>query len=247
LGIARYAWGQDYHKVIRKKLKQLLLRLQTLDPRIQGRGFTDSAPLLEKALAVQAGLGWQGKNSLLLTKEYGSYVFLAELLLNVPLVNEVASNDSDTLLPALQIQDTSHCGRCQRCMQACPTEALVAPAVLDANRCIAYWTIESHAEALPTAISEKQSGWVFGCDICQEVCPWNIRFAHPTQEAAFTPRPLIMELDAPTLATMDASTFDAAFTVTPLRRTGLTRLKRNLLSATSVLESTVTDSECISE
>ncbi|MFM7390744.1 MAG: tRNA epoxyqueuosine(34) reductase QueG [Vampirovibrionales bacterium] len=227
LKIARYAWGKDYHKVIRKKLQQLLAKLQQSDPTLQGRGFTDSAPILEKALPVRAGLGWQGKNSLLLTKKHGSYVFIAELLLNQPVV-EAPSHDSPV---PWQLDDTNHCGRCQRCITACPTDALVAPTVMDANQCIAFWTIESSSPTIPEPIAEKQAGWVFGCDVCQEVCPWNERFAHPHTEPEFQPRPWLMNLTAEQLLTMDEATFDTTFTNTPLRRTGLKRLQRNVRNA----------------
>jgi epoxyqueuosine reductase len=220
--IARYARGKDYHKVVRGLLKQVLATLQATYPTLRGRACCDSTPLHDKALAVAAGLGWQGKHGLVIHPKVGSWLVLGQLLLNLPLANP-------TPPPIV----ANHCGRCTRCIDACPTDAIVANGVVDANRCLAYWTIENTtAEELPPAIAENLQGWLFGCDICQEVCPWNERFAeayvagHPPH-AAFTARPELTGLTAEDWLAMDEATFAQRVTASPLRRTGLPTLQRN--------------------
>lgn len=225
LKVARYALGKDYHGVVRQKLKRVLRGLQTVDARIQGRVCVDSAPLMEKPLAQLAGLGWLGKNGLLIHPVYGSYFFLGALLLNVPL-------EPRTAMP-VTLPDTAHCGRCTRCLEACPTQAIVAPTVVDSARCLAYWTIENAAPEWPTELMAAQDGWVFGCDICQEVCPWNVRFGPPTQQQAFaSPRPWLDPLNPAWWMSLTPEQFDSQMTATPLRRTGLWRLQRNIRAAT---------------
>jgi epoxyqueuosine reductase len=219
LKLARYAWGQDYHKVLKKKLKTLLKQIQAVVPEAKARYFTDSAPILEKAFAATAGLGWQGKNSLLITQDHGSWVFIGELLLNLEL-------DPDPWL--LRAQQSDHCGTCTRCLEACPTQAIVEPYVVDANRCIAYGTIEHEGPTLPALLETQLHGWVFGCDICQEVCPWNERFWQPSQILEFQPRPDLMALTPETILAWTTEMFEETMTATPLRRTGLEALQRNV-------------------
>lgn len=212
--IARYAQGTDYHEVVKDKLNTLLRRLQEKWPDIQGRAFTDSAPVMEKPMAELAGLGWMGKNGNLLTQDYGSWLFLGELFLNIPL-------DYDT--PTV----SSHCGTCTRCIDACPTDAIVQEGVIDANRCIAYWTIEYKGDNFPQPIAENLNSWVFGCDICQEVCPWNIRFEKPTSEDAFKARLWNTQPTAEGILQLDLETFQTQYRKSPVKRTKLMGLQRN--------------------
>jgi epoxyqueuosine reductase len=172
LKVARYAWGEDYHRVVKDKVHALMEKIALDFPSFEGRGFTDSAPIMERQLAERAGIGWIGKNSLLLRKGVGSYFFLAEIISNLPL-----PIDSPTT--------TDHCGTCTACIDACPTQAIIQPQVINSNLCISYQTIEKKGES--TLTNNQQQGWVYGCDICQEVCPWN-RFAEPTTETRFQPR-----------------------------------------------------------
>lgn len=172
LKVAKYAWGEDYHHVIKEKTTQLMQKIQTLVPHFQGRAFTDSAPVMERQLAQKAGIGWIGKNSLLLRKGTGSFFFLAEILSNLP-------------LPPDKPYPTNHCGTCTACIDACPTQAIIAPEIINANLCISYQTIETkNVSDLPP---EKHQNWVYGCDICQDVCPWN-SFSTPHQEPLFQPK-----------------------------------------------------------
>ncbi len=172
LKIAKYAWGEDYHRVVKEKVFQLMQKIADINPDFQGRGFTDSAPIMERQLAERAGLGWIGKNSLLLRKGVGSYFFLAEIICNLE-------------LPVDSPTSTDHCGTCTACMDACPTQAIVQPQVVNSNLCISYQTIEKKATSdLPI---EQQQGWIYGCDICQDVCPWN-RFSEPSTEPRFEAR-----------------------------------------------------------
>jgi epoxyqueuosine reductase len=214
--VARYAQGDDYHDVLKQRLKALLAWLQAYDAGIEGRPLTDSAPIMEKALAVQAGLGWQGKHSNLITRDLGSWVFLGELLLNVTF--------PDVLTPE-PVRDL--CGSCRRCIDACPTEAIVEPYIIDSNRCISYWTIEYKGEEIPGPISENLEGWLFGCDICQEVCPWNIKFAQLTTEHAFTPRPWNLQPRLTEIETMTPSQFKVRYRKSPVKRAKLAGLQRN--------------------
>jgi epoxyqueuosine reductase len=170
--IAKYAWGDDYHHVIKEKLFTLMGEIQSQIPDFEGRAFVDSAPVMERQWAERAGLGWIGKNSLLLRKGVGSFFFLAEIICNLELEPDQ--------------QQTDHCGECTACIDACPTQAIVQPQVIDSNRCISYLTIEDKTWPESIEITKTES-WAYGCDICQDVCPWN-RFSQPNQEPRFAPR-----------------------------------------------------------
>jgi len=219
LKIAKYARGTDYHYVVKDKLKALLAYIQSISPDVQGRAFTDSAPLMEKPLAIHAGLGWMGKNGNVILPNKGSFFFLGELLLDVELAYDEA--------PSI-----NQCGNCRRCIDACPTEAIVDNSVVDANRCISYWTIEYKGESFPQAIQDNLSGWIFGCDICQDVCPWNIKFARPTTIEAFQPRPLNRKPEAEPLLGLDEEAFKEHFRKSPVKRTKRRGLRRNIAMAT---------------
>ena len=215
--ISRYGWGRDYHRVLTKKLKQLAAWLQAQGAEIEARLYADTGPVQDKFWAQQAGLGWIAKNGNVITRQYGSWVFLGEIITNLA-------------LPA-DSPHTPHCGSCTRCISACPTEAIRAPGVVDANRCIAYHTIENRAEVLPEAIAQNLDNWVAGCDICQDVCPWNQRFAQATNETAFEPYP---ENVAPTLTELSTITEDEwnrRFPASALRRIKPPMLRRNAKAA----------------
>ncbi|HGY9627772.1 tRNA epoxyqueuosine(34) reductase QueG [Pseudomonas putida] len=211
--ISRYALGRDYHKLVRKRVQHLAERIQQAIGPFGFRAFVDSAPVLEKAIAEQAGLGWIGKNTLLLNRKAGSYFFLAELFVDLP-------------LPVDEAQVTEHCGRCQACLDICPTKAFVGPYVLDARRCISYLTIELK-QAIPVELRPMIGNRVFGCDDCQIVCPWN-RFARPTQENDFKPRHGLDNAELAELFLWDEATFLGRTEGSPLRRAGYERWLRNL-------------------
>ncbi len=202
--IARYAWGRDYHKVLHKKLKRLTTWLQAQGDTVQARYYADTGPVQDKVWAQQAGLGWIGKNGNLITRQYGSWVFLGEILTNLNLPSDRPH--------------TAHCGTCTRCLEACPTAAIPRPYVVDANRCIAYHTIENRASELPAAIATEMQGWVAGCDICQDVCPWNHRFAQPTDVADFQPDPWKLAPPLIELAQLTDAAYEEHFTGSALRR-----------------------------
>jgi len=215
--IARYAQGDDYHDVLKKQLRLLLTWLQTFDTGIEGKPLTDSAPIMEKALARKAGLGWQGKHSNLITRDRGSWVFLGELLLNITFPDTPPADPMDDL-----------CGKCRRCIDACPTDAIVSDGVVDANRCISYWTIEYKGEEIPQPIADNMQGWIFGCDICQEVCPWNIKFAQETSIEAFLPRPWNLRPDLTEIQQLTDEEFKVRYRKSPVKRTKLKGLLRNV-------------------
>jgi epoxyqueuosine reductase len=216
--ISLYAHGSDYHKVLKDRLKQLLAWLQIEVPGCRGRTVVDTTPLLERDFARLAGLGWFGKNTMLLNKRLGSYFFLGALLLDIELVPDAP-------------METSHCGTCTACLDACPTDAFTTPYVLDARKCISYLTIELRGP-IPHELREPMGDWIFGCDVCQEVCPWN-RKPLPTTELAFAPRepaPDLIEL-LEELLTMSDGDFDRRYAGTPLTRPGRTAFTRNALIA----------------
>lgn len=213
LKVARYAYGRDYHKVIKKRLNQLLAYIQSeIAPECTGRAFADSAPLLERYWAEQAGIGWRGKHGLIIIPRAGSYFVLGALLISLKL-------EPDTPLPR-------HCGSCKRCLEACPTKALTSAYSMDARSCISYLTIEQRGE-IPEALAPKLGGRLFGCDACQEACPWN-RLARPTEVVDFAPRPSILSLTVEGIERMSEEDFERHFAGSPLRRAGLNGLKRTL-------------------
>jgi epoxyqueuosine reductase len=210
--VARYALGADYHDVLRQRLKQLLAWLQTEVPSCRGRAVVDTAPLLERDFARRAGLGWFGKNTMLLNKKHGSYFFLGALLVDVALRADAPF-------------DAAHCGTCTACLRACPTDAFVAPGQMDARRCISYLTIELRTAIAPE-LRPLMGGWLFGCDICQEVCPWN-RKAPAATEPAFQPRPDLEAIDLLELFSLTEEAFRDRFRGTALLRPGRSGLLRN--------------------
>ncbi len=214
--VARYAHGGDYHKFIKKRLLRLLRGLREIDAGIDGRSYVDTGPLLERDLAVRCGLGWKGKNSLLLNRSLGSYFFLGTLLLN-------------RALPPDPPFEEDHCGSCTRCIDACPTGAIVAPGVVDARLCISYLTIELRGP-MPRELRPQVGGHFFGCDICQEVCPWNDE-APPAQEPRFTPRPGAKAPDLIELLDLDETAFQARFRGTPVMRSRYDGFLRNVAVA----------------
>lgn len=210
--ISQYAYGEDYHHVIKQKLRQLLERLRDNIGAIEGRVFVDSAPVMDKAWAQKAGLGWVGKNTNLIAKSTGSFFFIAEII-------------SDLDLPAdLPVAD--HCGSCTACIDACPTDALTAPYEIDGSKCISYATIELK-EAIPTHFQGKMDGWMFGCDVCQDVCPWN-RFARPSEEPAFRPSAELLEMNQRDWEELTEETFRRVFKKSAVKRTKFQGLQRNI-------------------
>lgn len=216
--IARYAWGLDYHDVLGAKLKQLEQRIAALAPQAITRSYVDTGPVMEKAWAEQAGLGWIGKHSNLVSPDHGSWLLLGEILTTLEL-------DMDE--PA-----TDLCGSCTLCIQACPTQAITEPYVVDANRCLSYLTIEHRGEAttIPSDLQRQFGNHIFGCDDCLDVCPFNLR-AGFTREPAFRPSPLTLAPSLEKLARMDEATFRSSFQHSPVRRTKLAGLQRNVAIA----------------
>jgi epoxyqueuosine reductase len=212
--IARYAWGEDYHEVIRAKLKTIMTSIETTIGEINGRGFVDSAPVLERAWALRSGLGWVGKNGNLITKSAGSYFFIATL------ITDLAMDYDDPY-------NKDYCGSCNRCVEACPTEAILPGKVIDGSRCISYFTIELKDAVLPDEMSGKFGDWMFGCDICQEVCPWN-RFAEPHMEEKFQPIPDLLSFTQKDWEALTEEGFKKTFKHSPLKRTKFSGIQRNV-------------------
>ncbi|WP_404827382.1 tRNA epoxyqueuosine(34) reductase QueG [Flavobacterium frigoritolerans] len=210
--ISKYAYGQDYHFVIKEKLKELLFSIQEHIGDVSGRVFVDSAPVLDKAWAAKSGLGWIGKNSNLITQKVGSFYFIAELILDLDLEYDFATTD--------------HCGSCTACIDACPTEAIVAPYIVDGSKCISYFTIELK-ENIPQEMKGKFDDWAFGCDTCQDVCPWN-RFSKAHSEPLFNPNPDVMAMSKKEWLDITEETFRAVFKNSPIKRTKFDGLKRNI-------------------
>ncbi|PPC74120.1 tRNA epoxyqueuosine(34) reductase QueG [Pokkaliibacter plantistimulans] len=214
--VSRYALGRDYHKVIRKRLTQLAKQIEQNVGTLGYRAFVDSAPVMEKPIAEQAGLGWMGKNSLIMNRKAGSWFFLGELYTNLPLINS-----------AQPVKE--HCGRCSACMDLCPTNAFIGPKQLDARRCISYLTIE-YRGSIPTELRPLMGNRIYGCDDCQLVCPWN-RFASSTHEQDFHPRHSLDSADLLTLFEWDEATFLTNTEGSPIRRTGYEGWQRNIAIA----------------
>ncbi len=222
--ISRYAWGRDYHKVMHKKLKALSSWLEAKIEGIQVRYYADTGPIQDKIWAQRAGIGWIAKNANVITREYGSWVFLGEILTNMDLVPDKPH--------------TPHCGTCTLCIDMCPTNAITSPGTVDANRCIAYHTIENRHQELPPEMRSQLQGWVAGCDICQDVCPWNQRFAQPTTVAEFQPYPSNLAPKLVELATISDPEWDKRFTASALRRIKPAMLRRNARANLDALPAT---------
>ncbi|QNF34254.1 tRNA epoxyqueuosine(34) reductase QueG [Adhaeribacter swui] len=214
--ISKYAYGQDYHFVIKDKLKSLLAYIQEAIGEVGGRAFVDSAPVLDKAWAKKSGLGWVGKNSNLITPQVGSFYFIAELIIDLELEYDGPIKD--------------YCGTCTKCLDACPTNAILEPYVVDGSKCISYFTIELK-DQIPAEVNGKFGNWVFGCDICQDVCPWN-RFAKAHQEPAFTPHPGIKEFSKKDWQEITEEIFKEVFRKSAVKRTGYNGLLRNITFVT---------------
>ncbi len=215
--ISRYAYGEDYHKIIKDKLSELLNYIREhLYPDLQGRFFTDSAPILEKSLAVKAGLGWIGKNSLLIHRKLGSFIFIGEILVNLDLTyNNKIINDG--------------CGGCTRCIRACPTGAILPGKQIDANKCISYLTIENKDDIIPESFHKNMNKWIFGCDICQEVCPWNKKLQN-SDEAAYYPSEKLQTMTMDDWNKLSPKEFSLLFKNSPVKRAKYEGIKRNLVS-----------------
>ena len=210
--ISKYAYGQDYHFVIKEKLKEFLVNIQDNIGEVNGRAFVDSAPVLDKAWAAKSGLGWIGKNSNLITKQVGSFYFIAELILDLEL-------DYDNIT-------TDHCGSCTACIDACPTQAIENPYIVNGSKCISYFTIELK-EKIPSEMKGKFDDWIFGCDICQDVCPWN-KFSKPHSEPLFNSNLSILEYSKKDWLEITDDIFSKNFKNSPIKRTKFLGLKRNI-------------------
>jgi epoxyqueuosine reductase len=211
--VSRYAWGDDYHEIMQSKLRELLDWIQSEIPAAEGKICCDIQPIMDKAWAVRAGLGWIGKHSNLITKDYGSWVFLGEILLNLELEFE-------------DFIEADHCGNCTACLDACPTIAIVSPYVVDSERCLSYATIELRAPKLPDEIVKNLDGWLYGCDVCQDVCPWN-RFQQTTEEKRFEPREINISADLDEILSLSSENYVEKFRGSAMKRTKLSGLQRN--------------------
>lgn len=210
--LSKYAYGNDYHEVIKNKLKELVNSLQEQIGGINGRVFTDSAPVMDKAWAKKSGLGWIGKNSNLINKQQGSFFFIAELIIDLELEYDGPIDD--------------YCGTCTKCIDACPTEAIITPYVVDGSKCISYLTIELK-ENIPTEFKGKMDNWAFGCDVCQDVCPWN-RFSKPHQEPLFNNTNGLLSYSSKEWEEITEEVFDKLFKISAVKRTKYSGLKRNI-------------------
>lgn len=212
LKISKYAYGEDYHEIIKEILREMVTELHDEIGDFHCRVFTDSAPILERSWARKSGIGWVGKNANLITKQTGSFYFLAEIICDLNLQEDVASKD--------------HCGSCRKCIDACPTEAIVSERIIDGSKCISYATIELKNE-IPESFKGKMEDWIFGCDICQDVCPWN-RFAKPHQQEKFKPNNLLAPIQKAEWHELTQDLFSEIFKKSPVKRTKFAGLKRNI-------------------
>lgn len=212
--ISKYAYGKDYHEVIRNKLRELLAKIKAGIGEVEGRGFVDSAPVLERSWAVRSGLGWVGKNGNLLNKQAGSFFFIATLIVDIELEYDAPFAGD-------------YCGTCRRCIDACPTEAILPDKVVDGSKCISYFTIELKDLLIPDEMKGKFGNWAFGCDTCQDVCPWN-RFSKPTREIAFSPVPAILNFRTSDWEELTEEGFKEIFRHSPVKRARYSGLRRNL-------------------
>jgi len=212
--ISKYAFGKDYHEVIRERLRYFLQEIKDNIGEVQGRGFVDSAPVLERAWAEKSGLGWVGKNGNLITRQNGSFFFIATLITDLELeYDDPFAKD--------------YCGSCRKCIDACPTDAILEEKIVDGSKCISYFTIELKEMMIPESMKGKFDNWMFGCDICQDVCPWN-RFSKPHNEIEFTPIPEILNLSTTEWEEMTEETFRNLFRDSPISRSKFRGIKRNL-------------------
>lgn len=212
LKVSKYAYGQDYHHVIKSKLRELQEFITDNIGEVEGRAFVDSAPVLDKAWAAKSGLGWIGKNSNLITQRVGSFYFIAELIVDIELAYDSAVTD--------------HCGTCTACIDACPTQAIVDPYVVDGSKCISYFTIELKNE-IPAEVRGKFDDWIFGCDVCQDVCPWN-KFSKPHQEPLFNPHPDLLSMTKKDWEEITEDVFRKVFKKSAVKRTKFSGLQRNI-------------------
>ena len=210
--VSRYAWGKDYHLIIWEKLDQLIRQLREIDPAFEAKTYVDTGPVMDKAWAVRSGLGWLGKHSNVISRRCGSWFFIATVITNYDFTTSPIVNN--------------FCGSCTACIDACPTSALVQDYVVDANKCISYLTIENKGE-IDKSLTGKFENWIFGCDICQEVCPWNKKFSSETKEKKFQPKEGNKEIALATVENMTEETFKQKFAESPILRTKLKGLKRN--------------------
>lgn len=214
LKISKYALGKDYHTTIKDSLKQMMAELVGKIGQFNGRGFVDSAPVLERAWAQKTGLGWIGRNGNLITKDSGSFFFIATLIVDLELLyDDPFAKD--------------YCGSCRRCIEACPTEAILPNKVVNGSKCISYFTIELKEEIIPDEMKGKFNNWMFGCDVCQDVCPWN-RFSSPTKEPAFSPIPELLNLSTNDWEALSEEAFKKIFKQSPLSRAKLKGIQRNI-------------------
>ena len=215
--ISRYAWGDDYHQVMKERLYELYSWLEGEVKTLSGRVFVDSAPVMDKVWAQRSGLGWIAKSTNLINPRIGSWFFIGTLIIDVPLACDN---------PAMY----DHCGSCTRCIDACPTDAIYQPYAVDANRCISYWTIEHRGDSLPEEIISQQKDWIFGCDICQDVCPWN-KFSHQTKDSRFLPREGIQDTPLEEWEELDLEAFRKRFRGSAVKRAKYEGFKRNVRAA----------------
>lgn len=213
LKLSRYAWGDDYHEVIWEMLEKLLTEIKKIAPEAEGKYYCDTGPVMDKVVAERAGIGWIGKHTNVISREVGSWIFLSEIILNLDLEVDPPAEDM--------------CGTCNACIEACPTDAIVAPYQLDATKCISYLTIElKPANDIPVELGKNFEGWLYGCDICQDVCPWN-RFGEQTLNTHFAPRQENLLLTKEKIESMEQEEFAKRFHASPVKRTKLAGLKRN--------------------
>lgn len=211
--LSRYAWGDDYHEVIWEKLEKLLIAIKEIAPEAEGRYYCDTGPMMDKVIAERAGIGWIGKHTNVITREVGSWVFLSEIILNLELIADAPAEDM--------------CGTCNACIEACPTDAIGTPYLVDATKCISYLTIELKPDKeIPPELASNMDGWLYGCDICQDVCPWN-SFSEPTPMKEFEPRQENLHLTKENIESMEQEEFTKRFRKSPVKRTKLAGLKRN--------------------
>lgn len=212
--ISRYAYGKDYHEVIKAKLRTLLSLIEEKIGKVDGRGFVDSAPVLERSWAARSGLGWVGRNGNLITKQQGSYFFIATLITDL----ELEYDDPFA---------SDYCGTCTRCVDACPTDAIMSDKTIDGSRCISHYTIELKDMLIPSEMQGRFGDWIFGCDVCQEVCPWN-RFSKPGTEPEFTPIPEILNFSRKDWEELTEESFRRIFRNSPVKRAKYAGLRRNI-------------------